>query len=284
MPLIPIELRFLAKDGKSREAFNKLCECEDLHRYHWSSNDLSWVIFYFLKIADAEEASLALDKYLELDPPRPSMPHSNILRQLGKIKDVNENFDLPSCIQQVGLSVREEDYSSSFYQSMEIPPLAETVLKDCFESNMTCEEVLESYLEPTDEDNKLIFQIFSKQTYRQLWALNEDPDDAQKSYELVSSYLDALDGFPVNRRSEIYSNILNSIIWDTHDKTIPLFADILERWGFDSFRTEDWQKLHKNENTYDSLAEKAISKYITSLKANNREPDENMQLILNQAL
>lgn len=52
----------------------------------------------------------------------------------------------------------------------------------------------------------------------------------------------------------------------------------------DSFRKEDWEKIRKGDDIYDSLAEKAIGKYIQALKVLRQSPAPQFRSLISEAL
>lgn len=280
------QLRELAKGNNAPEAYIQLCKnynFTDLSDFQ--KEDAAWIIFYYIKNADLDQVKDALSKYLEINPPKPSMVHSNILRLLGKKSETIADMDLPGILSDIGLFFRDEDYNATLFQGKQIPPLFDSVICDCFDHGMEFEVALGEFKIPNksvQEQASKILTLYGSCIYRKLWKYNSEEDDEIKSYQLVREYLNETEGY--SRKGEMHSKILNSLIWDTHDETSGWFQEVFEKWGMDSFRDEDWKKIRRGDETYDSLAEKAIGKYIKALRINNASPSNDFEALIGEAL
>lgn len=284
--MIPSDLRQKAKNGHAAEAYELLCQSDIQYGNLFDQENAGWIVFYYIKEADYGQIDEAIEKYLSLGVPRPSLLHSNMLRLIGKRSKEIQGLPVKKHIKSLGIDFREEDYQGTLYMGRNIPALAESVFADCYEDGMNFAEATELFLreEMPERDNiDWIFRNYSKCTYRRLWQYNQDEDDEIKSYALVRRYLDET-SIVEDRRGEIYSAILNSIIWDTNNSTLSAFKDIFENWGMNSFIDKDWQKVRKDDDVYDSLAEKAITKYIKSLKLLKAAPSGEFEELINNAL
>lgn len=280
------ELRQMAKSGRPGEAYEELTASDMVYDNTFDMENAGWVIFYYMKDADCRQTEDAIERYASIGVPRPSMLHSNILRLIGKKAEEIEELALISIVRRLETVFRDEDYLSTSYMGRNIPPLAESVFFDCYGKGMDFSTALELFQREglRDEENiRWVFMAYSKCTYRLLWQYNQDKNDEIKSYTLVNRYLDET-AMVADRKGEIYSGILNSIIWDTNDQTLSSFKEIFEKWGMESFTDADWQKVRKGEEVYDSLAEKAIGKYIKSLKVLRQSPSAGFEGLIDTAL
>lgn len=282
----PSELRQMAKSGRPSKAYEELTASDMVYDNTFDMENAGWVIFYYLKEGDCRQTEDAIERYVSIGVPRPSMLHSNILRLIGKKAEEIEELDLISTVRRLGLVFRDEDYLGTSYMGRNIPPLAESVFSDCYGKGMDFNTALELFQREglRDEENiDWAFRTYSRCTYRLLWQYNQDENDEIRSYALVNRYLDET-ATVTDRKGETYSGILNSIIWDTNDQTLSSFKEIFEKWGMESFTDADWQKVRKGEEVYDSLAEKAIGKYIKSLKALRQSPSAGFEGLIDTAL
>lgn len=280
------ELRKLAKEGNAAQAYAELSSMTH-EEISAQKENAGWIIFYRLREvisggATAEAVNGLIDMYAGIDIPRPSLLHSNMLRLAGKACEAADGLDMLTLIHRLDPVFKDEDYHSTMFNGKQMTPLFDVVAGDCFEQNMEFGPTYEM-LSNCPVTLERLLETYGRCIYRRLWQYNSEENDEQKSYALVRKYLEQTDAFP-QRKGKMHSVILNSIIWDTHDETTGWFKDIFEKWGMNSFTDEDWKPVTKGEETYDSLAEKAISKYIQAMKAVNQAPAPEFRELIEKAL
>lgn len=279
------ELKALAKQGDTSRAYAELT-AKPAEEISSQKENAGWIIFYHMRGMISQHADIAtikeiVEKYNEIQVARPSLLHSNMLRLAGKACEYAVDADMTEIMEVLGTEFRDEDYRPTTYNGREIAPLFDSVVSDCFEQKMEFGPTF-SIFGACNASISHLLDLYARCIYRRLWQYNSEEDDEKKSYALVNKYLEETIAY--DRKGKMHSTILYSILWDTHDETTGWFKEVFEKWGMDSFMPEDWQKVRKGEETYPSLAEKAIGKYIQSLKARNLSPAPEFSGLVDTAL
>jgi hypothetical protein len=256
----------LAKAGNVEEAFEKLTEVHKsapldaaLHE------DFGWVIYRYLNNRYEEIGSVnarrALAVYMDLENERPSLLHSQILNVATKISEKYEDFKFLPFLRMWGvLNFSDEDFRTSYWDGKEISPLVERIIERCFKLGYCLDEVLNVF-ELNPRINNVV-DVFSRYSFFEINRLYKG--DVSLLIKSIDDYIKAINGKEIKNEfhSKILSMYLRKLPEDKTSEVIPT----LKKWGFNSFREEDWNREKYEEKQMPSLVEKVIGRYLKALK------------------
>ena len=241
----------------------------------------SWILYYYLKNRYESIGSVAsrkvLAQYINLNGQDSSMLHSVILRLAIKISEKYSDFDFVEFVNLWGISsFSTEDKSPTIFEGKEYPSLYESVIFQSIKSSKSLDKVRQVF----DDDNVVLSQ-FSKEFYFRLYNASKTNVGKEEFLSVVKEYLNQIQ--EVEIRNEYHSKILNSILYALDDKDVSFYS-IFPKWGFSSFRDEDWKpNISADGKKYDSLANKAISRYLKDQNIKYGE-DDALETLLKTAI
>lgn len=261
-----------SKDAtKVADAYRQVAEfyrsqqlAENLHE------DFGWVIYRYLKRCFRSLSSIdtrsALFEYMKLKNPRPSLLHSQILNLVSQISEYHTDLKLLPFLQLWGIdNLSYDDLMPSSRDGRTFAPLVDRIISRCFTLGYTLDKVIVEFCKSPRITEDRIISIFSKEVYYKLY--DQRNADDRTFLNTLAPYIEGINSR--NVRSENHSKILNSVVWRAKkDENFP-FKTIFEKWGMQSFRSDDWIRTPGKDEADDfpSLAETAIKLYNASLKS-----------------
>ena len=275
----------LAKAGNVEEAFEKLTEVHKsapldaaLHE------DFGWVIYRYLNKSYEKIGSVnarkALAVYMDLENERPSLLHSQILNVATKVSEKYDDFKFLPFLRMWGvMNFSDDDFCTSYWEGKEISPLVERIIERCFKLGYTLDEVQEAF-EVNPRINNVV-DIFSRYSFFEISKLYKG--EVSLLIKSIDDYLNAINGKEI--KNEFHSKILSMYLRKLPEEEISQVIPALGKWGFNSFRKEDWAREEYEEKEMPSLVEKAIGRYLKALKLRQYQ-DTNVAFteLLNEAI
>ena len=275
----------LAKAGNVEEAFEKLTEVHKsapldaaLHE------DFGWVIYRYLNKSYEKIGSVnarkALAVYMDLENERPSLLHSQILNVATKVSEKYDDFKFLPFLRMWGvMNFSDDDFCTSYWEGKEISPLVERIIERCFRLGYTLDEVKEAF-EVNPRINNVV-DIFSRYSFFEISKLYKG--EVSLLIKSIDDYLNAINGKEI--KNEFHSKILSMYLRKLPEEEISQVIPALGKWGFNSFRKEDWAREEYEEKEMPSLVEKAIGRYLKALKLRQYQ-DTNVAFteLLNEAI
>lgn len=275
----------LAKAGNVEEAFEKLTEVHKsapldaaLHE------DFGWVIYRYLNKSYEKIGSVnarkALAVYMDLENERPSLLHSQILNVATKVSEKYDDFKFLPFLRMWGvMNFSDDDFCTSYWEGKEISPLVERIIERCFRLGYTLDEVQEAF-EVNPRINNVV-DIFSRYSFFEISKLYKG--EVSLLIKSIDDYLNAINGKEI--KNEFHSKILSMYLRKLPEEEISQVIPALGKWGFNSFRKEDWAREEYEEKEMPSLVEKAIGRYLKALKLRQYQ-DTNVAFteLLNEAI
>ena len=275
-----------SKNDQEEQAYHDIC---DLHREHPLSENLhekfGWIIYRYLKnhyqSCGSLESRKALHLYLQLKNKRPSTLHSNILNVATFISQEYEDFKfLPFLDLWDVHTLASEDFLPSTWNDKSYPPLVERIIERCFHLGYSLKETSAAFTKNERVTDELIRSLYSKAHFFKINSLKSGNDD--DFFSAVENYVSSINGMLIS--NEYHSIILSLYLWKLPDERTTDAIPILDKWGLDNFRNEDWQREKVEDNVFPSLAEKAVKHYFSGLKANKfSHINEKFETLLREA-
>lgn len=259
----------LSKNGQTEQAYNEICE---LHRNSPLPESLhetfGWIIYRYLKSHYQSCGSLnarkALQSYLGLKNERPSMLHSQMLNVATLISEKYEDFKFLPFLELWDVNtLSDEDFHSSFWEEKEIQPLVERIIERCFRLGYGLEETMAAFTKNERISDELIENLFSRNQFFVIYNSRSNGDD--EFFANVKKYVTTINGISI--KNEYHSRILSLYLWKLPDEDIADAVFVIDLWGLENFRDEDWERETDDDKEYPSLVEKAIRHYFAGLKA-----------------
>ena len=273
------------QSGQEQEAYETLKGILQDDLSNTLHEDAGWIIYRYLKaniqICGLSKANEAITLYLNLRNIRPSLLHSQMLILATQIKDAYPDFDILLFIREWDVEdFASDDYYRSYYNGNERAPLVERIIEKCFRYGYAFQNIIDTFCSSKiDED--LITLCYSRWSFFEIDKLKDG--DMVKMLERTSAYLETVNTLPV--KNEFHSRILSYILWKLPEDKTSNFPQMLERWGMNNFREEDWKKEQKEDKTFPSLAERAIAKCIDAYKINRfKDVTEEFESLLREAV
>ena len=262
----------LSKNGQEESAYTQVC---DLNRKNLLSpllhEDFGWIIYRYLKKCYESCGSLnarkALHTYLQLKTKRPSTLHSQILNVATLISERYEDFKFLPFLELWDVEMlSDEDFRSSIWNDREIQPLVERIIERCFKLGYTLNEVKDAFTKNNDISEHLVLSIFARFHFFSIFNYSRE-NNIQSFLSEIEKYTSAIDGLPI--KNEYHSRILSLYLWKLPEERNTEAVQIINKWGFENFRDEDWLREQKEEKLFPSLVEKVIKHYFAGLKCNS---------------
>ena len=262
----------LSKNGQEELAYTQVCELNRsnklsplLHEY------FGWIIYWYLKKCYGSCGSLnarrALHTYLQLETKRPSTLHSQILNIATLISEKYEDFKfLPFLNLWDVEKLSDDDFRSSIWNDREIQPLVERIIERCFKLGYALTEVKEAFTKNQDISEHLVFSIYARFHFFSIFNYSRENNN-QSFFSEIDNYTSTIDGLPI--KNEYHSRILSLYLWKLPEERNSEAVLIINKWGLDNFRDEDWLREQKDEKEFPSLVEKVIKHYLAGLKINS---------------
>ena len=274
------------EDGQEETAYNEICQ---LHRENPLSDYLhetiGWIIYRYLKknylSCGSLDARKALHTYLELHNERPSMLHSQMLNIATFISEKYEDFKfLPFLELWDVTTLSNDDFQPSVWNEKEYSPLVERIIERCFRMGYGLEETKVAFTKDERISEELIYSLYSK---NQFFIINSSRSDGDNAFFAnVEKYNSSIRGLSIS--NEYHSRILSLYLWKLPDESIANAISVIEDWGLDNFRPEDWQREKTDDTEYPSLVEKAVKHYFSALETIHfRKIDERFEPLLRKA-
>lgn len=248
--------------------------------------DAGWIIYRYLK-ADIQTCGLnaaneAIALYLNLRNIRPSLLHSQMLLLATQIKETHPEFDLLSFVRDWDVEYfSTEDHRISYYNGHEIAPLVERIIEKSYKCGYALQEVIDAFRSSEINDDELIIKCYSRWAFFEIDKLKDG--DVKTMLTRIVAYIESINNILV--QNEFHSRILSYILWKLPEDELPNFPKMLECWGMNNFRPEDWRKEKKEEKFFPSLADRAISKCIDAYKINHYNcVSEDFESLLREAV
>ena len=274
------------QSGQEQEAYETLKGLLQDDLSNTLHEDAGWIIYRYLKAniqtCGLSNANEAIALYLNLRNIRPSLLHSQMLILATQIRDVYPDFDLLLFIREWDVEdFASDDYYRSYYNENERAPLVDRIIEKCFRYGYALQSIIDTF-SSSKIDEDLITLCYSRWSFFEIDKLKDG--DVQKMFDRMSIYLETINALPI--KNEFHSRILSYILWKLpEDDKISYFPQILEHWGMNNFREEDWKKEQKEDKTFPSLAERAIAKCIDAYKINRfKDVTEEFESLLKEAV
>ena len=268
----------LAKAGNEEDAFNNLIEAHKSAPFDAALHeDFGWVIFRYLNKRYGEIGSInarkALAIYMTLENERPSLLHSQILNVATKISEKYEDFKFLPFLRLWGVfNFSDKDFYSSYWEGKEISPLVERIIERCFKLGYGIGDVLDAF--EVNPRIRNVVDVFSRYYFFEI--SRQYKGDVSLLIKSISSYINAINGKEI--KNEFHSKILSMFLRKLPEEKISDVIPALEKWGFNNFRKEDWNREQYEEKEMPSLVEKAIGRYLKALKLRQYQ-DTNVSFI-----
>lgn len=275
-----------ARQGNAHDAYVTLRNAHHANplddRLHEQYGQL---IYYYLReglrVMGAEAAQEALDEYLSLNNPRPSTLHSSIANMASHVCAEYPEIRLIPFIEKWGIkNLTENDLKAVELADRNIAPLYQRLIDRCIQLNEPIEKIIDLFTQNENISREEINDRICRRLYGALYdAAKHNP---QEVIEVAKTYVEQLKGLEIH--NQYHSKALNTILMAVQDEHKALFADIMELWGLNNFREEDWQKPRKANKEQPSLAQRALQTYVESLRICRRQPADNFEQWLDTAL
>lgn len=262
----------LSKNGQEELAYAKAYE---LNRNNILSpllhEDYGWIIYRYLKkcyeSCGSFNARRALHTYLQLETKRPSTLHSQILNVATLISEKYDDFKFLPFLELWDVEMlSDDDFSSSIWNDREIQPLVERIIERCFKLGYALTEVKEAFTKNQDISEHLVLSIFSRFHFFSIFNYSRENNN-QLFFSEIENYTSTIDGMPI--KNEYHSRILSLYLWKLPEERNLEAVLIINKWGLDNFRDEDWLREQKEEKVFPSLVEKVIKHYFAGLKCDS---------------
>ncbi len=260
----------LSKNGQEELAYTQICE---LNRNNKLSpllhDDFGWIIYRYLKKCYESCGSLnarrALHTYLLLETQRPSTLHSQILSVATLISEKYEDFKFLPFLELWDVEMlSDDDFMSSIWNDREIQPLVERIIERCFRLGYALNEVKEAFTKNQDISENLVLLVFSRFHFFSIFNYSRE-NNSQSFFSEIENYTSTIDGLSI--KNEYHSRILSLYLWKLPEERNTEANLIINKWGLDNFRDEDWLREQKEEKVFPSLVEKVIKHYYAGLKS-----------------
>ncbi len=275
-----------SKYGREEEAYHKLLEIHQkgslddaLHE------DFGWVIFRYLnhhyETIGSVNARNALFTYLQLNNPRPSKLHSQILNLSSKISEKYDDFKFLPFLRMWNVDyLSSEDFRSSYWEGKELQPLVERLMSRCFSLGYSLQDVTEAFTTNERISESIVFQAYSRHCFFEIYKLY---DGGSSLLEAIRNYCNEVKNKEIV--NEFHSKILSIYLQKLPENNISEIVIVLNNWGVHNFRKEDWKRESKEDKEYPSLVEKAIRRYLQALKLKQyKDADEGFIELLKEAI
>lgn len=247
------------------------------------------LIYYFLReglrTMGAEKAQEVLDEYCKLNNERPSSIHSSIANMASHICAEYPEVKLLPFIKEWGVNnLTPDDFKPVQLTDRTIAPLSQRLIDRCLSLGYSIEEITNVFTQNEAISAEYIIDRVCRRGYSSIYeATKRDP---QSVAEVALRYVNQIEGRKIN--NQYHSKALSSTVYSISNEQVPFFAEIMEKWGFDNFRDEDWRKVAnrnpRGPKESPSLAQRALQTYMESLRANDRKPDEMFDKWLDNAI
>ena len=275
-----------SKNGQEEQAYNEICK---LHRENALPDNLhetiGWIIYRYLKkhyqSCGSLNARKALHTYLGLNNERPSMLHSQILNIATFISEKYEDFKfLPFLDLWDVTTLSDDDFHSSKWNEKEIQPLVERIIERCFRLGYGLKETKAAFMKNERISEEQIDFLYSK---NQFFIINRSRSNSDNEFFAnVENYVSSINGLTI--RNEYHSRILSLYLWKLPEEKIANAIPVIDNWGLDNLRPEDWQREKDEEKEFPSLVEKVIKHYFSALESIHfRKINERFEPLLREA-
>ena len=262
----------LSKNGQEESAYTQVC---DLNRNNSLSpllhEDFGWIIYRYLKkfydSCGSLTARRALHTYLQLETKRPSTLHSQILNVATLISERYEDFKFLPFLELWEVEMlSDDDFRPSIWNDREIQPLVERIIERCFKLGYALNEVEKAFVKNRDISEHLVLSIFARFHFFRIFNYSRE-NNIQSFLSEIEKYTSTIDGMPI--KNEYHSRILSLYLWKLPEERNTDVVPIINKWGFENFRDEDWLREQKEEKQFPSLVEKVIKHYFAGLKSDS---------------
>ena len=266
------KLSELSKKGQEESAYTQICE---LNRNNNLSpilhEDFGWIIYRFLKKCHESCGSInarrALHTYLQLQIKRPSTLHSQILNVATMISEKYSDFKFLPFLELWDVeTLSDEDFCSSFWNNKEIQPLVERIIERCFKLGYGLNDVKEAFTKNQNISEDLVSFVFSRCHFFNIFNYSKE-NNIQAFFSGIDDYTSTINGLLI--KNEYHSKILTLYLWKLPEEKDIESVLVINKWGLDNFRSEDWLRERKEKKTFPSLVEKVIKHYFAGLKRNS---------------
>lgn len=243
------------------------------------------LIYYYLReglrIMGTEAAEDALNEYLSLKNPRPSSLHSSIVNMASHVSTEYDDIKLLPFIERWGIkNLTEEDLRQVELSDRVIAPLYQRLIDRCFQMGYSIEEISNVFLQNESITKDEIIDRLCRKNYSSMYdAAKRGRGDVMR---LAVAYTDQTAGRDI--KNQYHSKALSTIINSVNNDSLPMFSQVMENWGFNNFRDEDWNKSKRGNKEMPSLAQRAIQTYMDSVKAARISPADNFEDWLREAV
>lgn len=262
----------ISKSAQEELAYTQICE---LNRNNKLSpllhEDFGWIIYRYLKKCYESCGSLtarrALHTYLQLETKRPSTLHSQILNVATLISERYEDFKFLPFLELWDVTMlSDDDFKSSIWNDRVIQPLVERIIERCFKLGYALNEVKEAFTRNQDISEQLVLSVFARFHFFSIFNYSKD-DDLQSFFSEIENYTSIIEDLPI--KNEYHSRILSLYLWKLPEERNTEAILIINKWGLNNFRDEDWLREQKDEKEFPSLVEKVIKHYFAGLKSDS---------------
>lgn len=282
------ELTSKSKNGQEEEAYR---EMEQL--FHGTPLPASfhesygWIIYRYLKKCQQSLSTAEIDTilltYLSLGITRPSNLHSLMLGQSGKVSERHPDFNLLCFVEQWGVeNFLEEDFESSEWNGKTVEPRVSRLIQYCFKRGCSIGDVCRVFTTNERISQEEIYETFCRQQFFTLNNLQQSNDTA--FLHSARTYFDSVEGVAI--KNHYHSIILSLYLNKLSENRIEEIPSVIEKWGWDSIRPEDWERQKGTDGTeFSSLVEKIVRGYLSYVKHRGyKGVGEDFERLLRQAI
>lgn len=261
----------LSKNGQEEAAYTQI---SDLNRNSKLSplfhEDFGWIIYRYLKKCYESCGSLnarrALHIYLQLETKRPSTLHSQILSIATLISEKYDDFKFLPFLELWDVNtLSDNDFYSSMWNGTEVQPLVERIIERCYKLGYDLNEVKNAFTKNQNISQELIFSLFSRYNFFNILTCSRE-NNIQAFFSQIDNYTSVVEGLLI--KNEYHSRILSLYLWRLPEEKDLESILIINKWGLENFRKEDWLREMKDGKEFPSLVEKALKHYFAGLKCN----------------
>lgn len=258
----------LSKNDEEGAAFNMIKQPLTDHTIEMILHErVGWVVYRYIKKMYKEVGSVesrkTLNMYMQLDNPRPSMLHSQILNLASIISEEYPDFKFLPFLKLWGIeNFSEEDFETCHFDGKTIQPLYARLFERCLNLEYSLDECIEAFTKHPKISLELLLPIYCRNQYFKIFRLSKE--NVSKALQVIEDYsVIVKDKITSN---EFHSKILSSYIYSSKDSMNPNSKTVLEELGFNHFMSDDWIREQNDVGgTFPSLIEHFIKSYNKSL-------------------
>ncbi|MCQ2229763.1 MAG: hypothetical protein MJZ13_08485 [Bacteroidales bacterium] len=269
-----------ARQGGARSAYEYIRDLNAREPLDKKLHDsYGQLIYYYLReglrTMGGETAQEVLNEYIKLENERPSSIHSSIANMASHVCAEYPEVKLLPFIKAWGINnLTQEDLKPVQLTDRTIAPLSQRLIDRCLSLGYSIDEISEVFLQNPNITNDLIIDRICRRGYSSLYEASKR--DPQSVAILGLKYVEQIKG--LNIQNQYHSKALATIVYSLSNEQIGSFAELMEKWGIQNLREDDWQKPNnrnqRNAKEIPSLAQRCLQTYYDSIRINGTEPSD----------